>query len=361
MALDITTLDNGITYQGLGKSTLDGLVTETINQADLVENHKQYKSALDYTDTTLLNPDQKFSSRLPNGWLKNVEERGTKAIRDLSFWPKKGLSQREVGAKFTNTYLFSQWAMKAQNLKGAPDAIQAELADSTEQSRDLVQGYDITYAEEMVKVLSLGFGVTAPEWPGSASARDGLSLFNAAHELKNGTPFSNVVTGAAYTDVATGQAKLQEALDILKGIKLDNGKKMMQPSGVPYKVYCSRERETFWLEVINNGSDKAGTGSNSAKENTFSFRNNLVQIVVLDLLGDTDADGNIIGTTDMWFVSNPTAVKKMKALRCANLYAPMLKKYMNDETDEINTSIRAIVGAGHYDLEFAMVGSTGVA
>ena len=85
MALDITTLDNGITYQGLGKSTLDGLVTQTINQADLVENHKQYKSVLDYTDTTLLNPDQKFSSRLPNGGLKNVEERGTKAIRDLSF------------------------------------------------------------------------------------------------------------------------------------------------------------------------------------------------------------------------------------------------------------------------------------
>lgn len=85
MALDIKTLDNGISYQGLGREVLDGLVTDTINQADLVENHKQYKSALDYTDTTLLNPDQKFSSRLPNGGLKSVEESGTKPLRDLSF------------------------------------------------------------------------------------------------------------------------------------------------------------------------------------------------------------------------------------------------------------------------------------
>lgn len=251
--------------------------------------------------------------------------------------------------------------MKAQNLKGASDGVQAELAESTEQAKDLVQGYDITYAEEMVKVLTKGFSVSAVEGPGSACARDGLSLFNASHELKDGTTFSNVVTGAAYTDVATGATKLQAALNILKNIKLDNGKKMAQPKGEPYKLYCSRVKETFWLEVINNGSDKAGTGNNSAKENTFSFRNNLVQVVVIDLLGDVDADGNTIGTDEMFFVANPTAVRKMKALRCANLYEPLVKKWMNDETDEINTSIRAIVGAGHFDAEFAIVGSTGIA
>jgi hypothetical protein len=39
-------------------------------------------------------------------------------------------------------------------------------------------------------------------------------------------------------------------------------------------------------------------------------------------------------------------------LRCANLYSPRIKNFENDETDEMTTWIRAIVGASHYDLEF---------
>lgn len=359
MALDIRELDNGLTFEGSGYEVLDAYVVDTIKQNDLMEDHKQYKNLLDYTDTSLLHPDQKFSSRTPNGWLKDVGETGIKAQRDFTFWPKKGLNQREVWEKITMSFLMSEWAKKAKNLEWAPMGIEAELIDISEQAKDLVQAYDITYAEEMVKVLTLGFAVTTAEWPGSACARDGLSLFNASHLLKNGTTFSNLQAGAAYTDIATGQTQLQAALDKLKTMKFDNGKKIRQPKGEPYKLYCSRVKETFWLEVINNGSDKAGTGNNSAKENTFSFRNNLVQVVPLDLLGDTDSNGVAIGTDNMWFVANPMAVRKMKALRCANLYAPRIKNYENDETDEMNTSIRAIVGAGHYDAEFAIVWGPG--
>lgn len=360
MALDITTIDNWITFEGSGRELFDSLVTETIKQNELMEDHKQYKSILDYTDTTLLSPDQKFSSRTPNGWLKGITETGVKSQRDFTFWPKKELNQREVGEKFTNSYLFTQWSRTAQTLKGAPDMIQAEFVNSSEQAKDLVIAYDITYAEEMVKVPALWFSVTASEGPGSACARDGLSLFNASHLLKDGTTFSNIYSSTIdYSSVASGQTALQTMINQLKNMKFDNGKKIKQPKGEPYKLYCSRVRETYWLEVINNGSDKAGTGSNSAKENTFSFRNNLVQVVVLDLLGDTDSDGNVIGTDNMIFLSNPMGVKKMKALRCANLYSPRIKVWENDETEELNTSIRAIVGASHFDLEFCMVGSQG--
>lgn len=360
MALDIRELDNWLTFEGSGYEVLDAYVVDTIKQNELMEDHKQYKSLLDYTDTTLLHPDQKFSSRTPNGWLKSITETGVKPQRDFTFWPKKGLSQREIWEKFTMSYLMTEWARKAKNLEWAPMPIEAELIDIWEQAKDLVQGYDITYAEEMVKVLTLGFSVTTAEGPGSACARDGLSLFNGSHLLKDGTTFSNLVTDTIdYSSVASGQTALQKALDLLKTMKFDNGKKIRQPKGEPYKLYCSRVRETYWLEVINNGSDKAGTGNNSAKENTFSFRNNLVQVVAVDLFGDTDADGNTIGTDNNWFLANPMAVKKMKALRCANLYSPRIKNFENDETDEINTSIRAIVGAGHYDAEFTIVWSAG--
>jgi len=358
MPLNITTIDNWITFEGSGRELFDSLVTETIKQSDLLEDHKQYKSLLDYTDTTLLSPDQKFSSRTPNGWLKGISETWVKSQRDFTFWPKKELNQREVWEKFTNSYLFTQWSRNAQTLKGAPDMIQAEFVNSAEQARDLMMAYDITYAEEMVKVPALGFAITASEWPGSACARDGLALFSASHLLKNGTTFSNIYSSTIYySSVASGQTALQTMLNQLKGMKFDNGKKIKQPKWEPYKLYCSRVRETYWLEVINNGSDKAGTGNNSAKENTFSFRNNLVQVVVLDLLGDTDSEWNTIGTDNMIFLSNPMAIRKMKSLRCASLYSPRIKTWENDETEELNTSIRAIVWASHFDLEFAMVGS----
>jgi len=361
MAVDLITLDNGILYEGKWGEILDAYVSETIKQNELLEDHKQYKALLDYTDTTLLNPDQKFSSRTPNGGLKGITETGIKTNREFNFGPKKGLSQREIWEKFDMSYLMTQWAKKAQNLKGAPEGVQAELVQISDQARDLVQGYDITFAEEMVKNLTLGFSVTAAEGPGAASARDWLSLFNASHELKDGSTFTNVVSGAAYTDVATGQAQLQVALDALKTMKFDNGKKIRQPKGEAYKLYCSRVKETFWLEVINEGSDKAGTGNNSAKKNTFSFKNNLVEVVVLDLLGDTDTDGNTIGTDSMFFVTNPKAVRDMKAFRSASLYSARVKTFENDETDVMSTSIRAIIWVGAYDAEFCVTGGTWIA
>ena len=358
MPLNIETIDNWITFEGSGRVLFDSLVTETIKQNELMEDHKQYIGLLDYTDTTLLHPEQKFSSRTPNGWLKGIDETGIKPTRDFTFWPKKELNQREIGEKFTNSYLFTQWSRNAQNIKGAPDMIQAEFVNSGEQAKDLVVAYDITYAEEIVKVLAKGFSVSADKWPWSACARDGLSLFNASHLLKDWTTFSNInTTPINYSNVASGQAVLQDMLDKLKTMKFDNGKKIRQPKWEPYKLYCSRLRETYWLEVINNGSDKAGIGWNSAKENTFSFRNNLVQVVPLDLLGDTDANGDLIGTDNMIFLSNPMAVKKMKTLRCANLYSPRVKVWENEETEELNTSIRAIVWASHFDAEFSIVGS----
>jgi len=360
MAVDLVKLDNWILFEGSGRETLDGLITETIRQDDMMEDHKMYGQMLDYTDTTLLNPDQKFSSRTPNGGLKGITETGIKTQRDFTFGPKKGISQREIGEKFTMSYLMSQWARKATNLAGAPDAIQAELVDTAEQARDLVTGYDITYAEEQVKLYTLGFAVTTAEGPGSACARDGLPLFSAVHELKDGSTFSNLVTGDAYADIATGTAKLQEAIDASKVIKFDNGKKVESPKEA-YKLYCSRVKSVFWKQVLNDGSEYSGQGTNANQENQFNFKGNLVKLVVLDLLGDLDVDGNVIGNDEMTFLSNPTYIKKARAIRKANLYAPRVKNYENDETDVMSTSIRAIIGTGHFDAEFGVIGMTNVA
>lgn len=360
VATDLVVLDNTITYEGSGRLALDGLIVETIDRNDLLEEHKRYASMLNFTDTTLINPDQKFGTKSAGKGLQNLDETGVKAQRDFTLGPKKGVYQREIGEKFTMSYLFTQWARNAKTLKGAPDAIQAELVDVASQTQDLVNGYDIRYAEEMMKLLTLGFAITTSEGPGSPTPK-GLALFSASHTYGiSGQPgsgtFSNLITGPSYTNVALGTTQLQAAIDLLKQTRDENGKKIGVPRGEPYQLVCSRVREVFWRQVLNDGSQLSGQGVNANTQNQFNFKGNLVQIVVVDLLGDADYNGTTIGGNDYWFVMNPTYLKKAKALRKYELYSPRIKSWENDETDEMNTSLRAVVGVDHYSAELGIVG-----
>jgi len=359
-ATDLVTLDNTLTFEGSGRAVLDSLIIETIDRNDIMEDHKQYISMFNYTDTTLISPDQKFSTKSAGKGLQDLKETGLKAQRDFTFGPKKGIYQKEIGEKFSSSYLFTQWTRNAKTIAGAPDNIQAEMTDVSSQTMDLVKGYDIRYAEEMLKVLTLGFAITTAEGPGSPTAK-GLSLFSASHTYGiSGQPgagtFSNLVTGPSYTNVALGTTQLQAAIDLHKKVRDENGKKIQQPRNEAYKLYCSRVREVFWKQVLNDNSNFSGQGTNANTLNQFNFKGNLVEIVVVDLLGDADYAGNTIGSDDYWFVGNPTLLRKTKALRTYRLYSPRIKTWENDETDEINTSIRAVIGCDHYGAEYGIVG-----
>lgn len=354
-ATDLVILDNTLTFEGSGRSVLDGFVTETIDRNDLIEDHKVYMSMFEYSDTTLISPDQKFGSKSAGKGLQDVTETGIKAQRDLMFWPKKGVYQKEIGEKFTSSFLFTQWTRDAKTIEGAPDSIQAELTNLASQTQDLVTGYDIRYAEEMVKVLTLGFSISASEWPGSPTPK-GLALFSASHTIAAGGTFSNLVTWPSYTSIAVGTTQLQAALDLHKKMKDENGKKIKQPRNAPYKLVCSRVREVFWKQVLNDGSNFSGQGTNANAVNQFNFKGNLVSLEVCDLLGDADYSGATIGSDDMWFLINPTVMKKTKALRTYRLYSPRIKTWENNETDELNTSIRAVIGCDHYSAEYCVVG-----
>lgn len=84
-ATDLVILDNTLTFEGSGRSVLDGFVTEIIDRNDLIEDHKIYMSMFEYSDTTLLSPDQKFGSKSAGKGLQDVTETGIKAQRDLMF------------------------------------------------------------------------------------------------------------------------------------------------------------------------------------------------------------------------------------------------------------------------------------
>jgi len=356
MALtDINVLDNGLTFEGSGKSTLDALIVESVKQADLMPNFKDTSEILCFTDTTLLNPDQKYSMVVPPTGLKGITEMGVKNIENFKVGPKKGTYQREIGGEYITSYQMTQWIKSGKNLSGAPDGIQAEAFNMAEQARYLVMAYDRTYAEEMAKVFTKGFSISAANGPGSATAK-GLPFFSASQPIGDtGTVQANLVTGASYTNVATGITQLQAHLDLHRKMKMDNGQKPMS-TGDAFRLICSRERENFWRLVLNDGSSFSGQGSNANQLSQFNFKGNMVELKVLPMLGEPDADGVTIGGADNYFVINVGAAKRLKSLKQYRLYTPHMKTYEDQKTDAFVTSIRAIVGADTYGAELTVTG-----
>ncbi|MCP4522161.1 MAG: hypothetical protein GY827_10795 [Cytophagales bacterium] len=358
-------IETGFDYDGqAGSELLDANVVYTLNQMDILPEYKGYKELLSFSNTPIINPNQEYGARYANGGLDVKEERGNKKERGINFGPKKGTYQQTYSNKFNITEELTEWIRASNNIEGAPQGIQAEFVDIQEQIKDLVHGYDITLADVMSRVYAEGYDVTASEGPGSATAK-GVALYGT-QTLLDGTTFDNLIaTAVDYSDITTGVAVLQEALDVHKSIKLDNGRKMRQPGSMGYNLVVPRIRETFWRKVMNNGMTQSGLGENSAQENQFLFDNNIVNLKVMDNLGDFNEETQaIIGGADadnMFFVTNPKYLEQEKALRCYELYSPKVKTWMNNDTDEIFTSLKCSFGADHYYAEYGMVaGKTAV-
>jgi hypothetical protein len=249
----------------------------------------------------------------------------------------------------------AQWIKQGKNINGAPDSIQADAFQFAEQNRFLVTAYDRSYAEEMMKIFTSGFSISAANGPGSATAK-GLPFFSASHPIGDlGTVQSNLVTGSSYTNVATGISQLQAHLDLHRKMRLDNGQKPILTSD-GFRLICSRERETFWRLVLNDGSSFSGQGTNANQLNQFRFKGNMIELVVVPMIGESDSSGIAMGTTDYYFVINTGAVKLLKTLKTYRLYNPHIKTYEDNKTDSYVTSLRAIVGADTYGAELTVTG-----
>ena len=125
-----------------------------------MQNFKDYSAKLDFTQEVLLNPHQTFAEKAPPKPMDDVLETGIAKTADQVFTPKKGLDQVLVANKFERSDYFTEWAKKGRNIAGAPDAIQAELALSASEVLDLTISFDMRYAEQLLKVLTLGFAIT---------------------------------------------------------------------------------------------------------------------------------------------------------------------------------------------------------
>ena len=354
-----------VTFQGSGFPTLDGTIVETFNRDDIMPEHKQYMALLGYNDTTLLSPAQTFAAKSAPKSMGDVSETGVAQNAEMIFTPKKGIYQVEIGNKYQRSKLFTEWARRAKTLQGAPDHIQAELLDVASETRDLSLSYDTRFAEEMVKLLTKGFSITAPNGPGSATPK-GKALFDTHTYGVSGTAiygtFNNYKNGALTfdpnnsTDLSAGANRVQDLIDLLKNARDENGKYIKQ--GGVYKFYCSRIRSVFWRAVFNNFSKFSGQGANAMKENQFLFAGNIVEINVVDLLGQPDYQGNAIGTTDMIFVANSELLNQTKAFKSYRLYPLTIESWVNMDTKVLTTDARGAIGVDHYGAELYIAGST---
>jgi len=360
-------LENGFTYDGVAWSELlDATVIDSIDQTDLMPSYKEYKGLLNYVKQPIISKDQKYSARYANGWLSKKEERGNKAERWMNFWPKKWIYQQTFSEKFSITEELTEWMKNSNTIKGAPESVQAEFLKISDQIKDLTEGYDITWADLLVRVYAKWFSITSAEWPWSATAK-GKALFASDHSVMNwdgtSTTYSNLYTPTIDYDNATESVAikswvdaLQSMLNTLKTSTLDNGRKIKQAWWKWYDLYCSRLRETFWLKVLNDWSNTAALWNNEWIQNQFRFKNNIVNLKVIDTLWDYDSvEGENIGNENMVFVANPVYIKSEKCFKCYELYAPKVKTWMNDDTDEIFTSLKCSIWADHYYAEYGIV------
>lgn len=355
--MTIKKLENGLSFEGTyPEGIFESTIVETIDQEDLVNKSKEVSKLLGFTDTTLLWPDQKFSTKVPGLSLKEVGEKGKAPERKFWYGPNKWVYQKIYSEKVTSTDLFLDWARTANTIKGAPMGVQAEMIDIAGQTKDLVEGSDRTEAEVMTKVLTLWETATAANGPASLTPK-GKALFATDHTVEEtGGTFSNIKTGA-FTDTATRTTILKEAIDQIRGFRFDNGQKVLGVSGnaMPFYLIVPTEQMGSWMEVLNNYSEMSGQGANSKQENYFLFEGFKVMLKELPLLGDYDADGIQIGNTTACYLLNPNYLMKSKALRHYSLSDKKVKVFEENDPEAMVTIVRNKFGADHYGAEYWIV------
>ena len=350
--MTITTFDE-ITFNWGGNELMDPMVTKVVDQMNLERKATAAKAKLWFVDTKPLSENETYGSVNGVNELPKILENWTKEEMLLSVGPTKGYSIVEYGSKITSSFLFWEWLKTAQTLKGASDDLRAEFVNQAKKTKKLLQAADMWVEIECTKVFAKGFAITAAKWPGSATPK-GLPLFSASHTIyATGGTFSNLETGAlTATNLATAIGKHI-------AIRLENGSRVKQPRMEGYTLFVSADKELAARVILNDNSKFAGTGTNANLGNQFMFEGSKVNLEVMDKLGDYDKDGNIIGSTTQWFLVNMPALKEAEALKFIRLYSPLVKQYMNNETDQSIVDVRNGFAVDHFWAEYFIVGSNG--
>jgi hypothetical protein len=152
---------------------------------------------------------------------------------------------------------------------------------------------------------------------------------------------------------------LATAIEKHIAIRLENGSRVKQPRMEGYTLFVSPGKELAARVILNDNSKFAGTGTNANLGNQFMFEGSKVNLEVMDKLADYDKNGTIIGSATQWFLVNMPALKEAEALKFIRLCSPLVKQYINNETDQSIVDVRNGYAVDHFGAEYFIVGSNG--
>lgn len=274
-----------------GAAILSPLIQEIIDQTEEQVGLESELTKFGFVRERPLTPSGKITSLLGPEPLQKIGEDETAPIRTQEQGYEKGYLLEPYALQHKVTKLFRKWIEQGAQIEGADSSVKESLNKLRNDIVALVNGGLLTMNELVAKVFGNGFSVTQAYGPGSASP-DGVALFSSSHVVKKtGATFSNLAAGAL------SETNLKAAIQSHKlTLRTGNGYRIKVPN--MYTLIVPRALETAARILLNSSGDQAGlwagTGSNANLMNVFSFEGSRIELVVVDMLGQPDADGNTI-------------------------------------------------------------------
>lgn len=337
-----------------GQAILSPLIQEIANQTEAQVGLEAEASKFGFVVGDALTPKGEITAMVGPEPLTKIDEDGIAPLLSIMQGYTKTYTMDTYARKHKVTKVFLEWLKKGAHMVGVDTSVAQELQTFKEAIERLVQGSLLTMNELIASTYTNGFSVTTAYGPGSASP-DGKSLFASDHIVKK--------TGGTYTNIATGALSattLASTIALYKSqVKTPNGYRVKTPD--IFDLLVPRTLETTARSILNSANDQAGiyagTGSNAALLNVFSFQGSKVRLTVLDMVGEPAMDGSTIGGANanaMWFLVNMDYALKYKAFRIFRLWDNEITMFKNDETDALYTKISMHVGVDHYNPETLM-------
>ena len=352
MAFKTDTIFNENEGAKLIRSEILNIVNENVFAAGL----DPVAEALGFQMENLTERDGVFTSMLGAQGLTEIGEFDEFPILNKEQGFEKGYKVTRFGGKLAISKALRKWIEASARSPKLDATVKTELQKLANATQELVDSVKITKNERVTEVLANGFVADAPFWPWSASP-DGKALFATDHIIKStGATQSNLVTGALT------QAKLEEAIGLLRDMKNGRGRTMKIPN--EYTLIVSRKGEANARRILNEGSKSAaevlGTPvSNDITSNIFTWDGFRINLMVLETLGQPKIDGTVVGSDTMWFLVNKDAANALGAFKYLNLYSEEMDMWEDKATKVVYIDVDLSFNADHYNPE-VIVGSLGV-
>jgi len=324
-------------------------LVDIINQRIAESGYDDEFMKVGYVNEKVFTKDGTITSMIGPEALKEIVEGATAPLINKEQGYEKGFRVKLYARKMVVSKLLSKWIMKNETLASADNSVQAEIRKLMEDVTFLADGAKLTLNNQGIGVLADGFSITNAYGAGSASP-DGVALFSTSHIVKkDGTTYSNLETGAL--TATTLEAAIQKHKVT---IKMGNGRRVRTAD--VYQLLVPRALETAARKILVAGGQLAGT-YDPTNITIFDFQGSKIELIVSDVLGQTDDNGGLVGSDTNWFVINSSLARQIKAFRVFELYGQEVTTWYDDDTGNYYIKLDMAFGVDHYQPE-VVVGST---